>query len=39
MRMPRITAIFLKDLRQYYLKAPVLSWGFLFPIAIIALLS
>ena len=39
MRMPRITAIFLKDLKQYYLKAPVLSWGFLFPIAIIALLT
>ncbi|MCE4614216.1 MAG: ABC transporter permease [Desulfurococcales archaeon] len=37
--MSKSIAIFLKDLKQYYLKAPVLSWGFLFPIAIIVLLT
>ncbi|MCD6488410.1 MAG: ABC transporter permease, partial [Desulfurococcales archaeon] len=31
--------IFLKDLRQYYSKAPTLSWGILFPITIIVVLG
>ncbi len=39
MMASRILIVFEKDLRQYYSKAPVLSWGFLFPLAIIVLLS
>lgn len=38
-RLSRSIVIFIKDLKQYYLKAPILSWGFLFPIAIIVLLT
>ena len=35
----RFTTIFLKDLKAYYMKAPVVSWGILFPVTVIALLS
>ncbi len=35
----RALRIFAKDLRAYYLKAPVLSWGILFPVTVMALMS
>ncbi|WP_440059514.1 ABC transporter permease [Thermogladius sp. 4427co] len=34
-----VTAILLKDLRQYYSKAPVISWGLLFPMTLVILLG
>ena len=34
-----VAAIFVKDLRQYYGKAPVISWGLLFPITLVILLG
>ncbi len=35
----RIMVLFTYDLKKYYLKAPVLSWGILFPVTIILLLG
>lgn len=35
----RFLTVFLKDLKAYYMKAPVISWGILFPATVIALLS
>ncbi len=37
--MRKALVIFMKDLREYYLKAPVISWGILFPLTIIVLLG
>jgi ABC-2 type transport system permease protein len=37
--MRRALYIFAKDLREYYLKAPVVSWGLLFPLTAIAMMS
>ena len=34
-----ILAIFIKDIRQYYGKAPTISWGLLFPATLIVLLG
>ena len=34
-----VVAILVKDLRQYYNKAPVISWGVLFPLTIAVLLG
>lgn len=34
-----ITIILYKDFRQYYGKAPVISWGILFPVTIVILLG
>jgi ABC-2 type transport system permease protein len=31
--------IFAKDMREYYLKAPVISWGLLFPLTAVALMG
>lgn len=37
--MRKAFLIFYKDLRQYYSKAPVISWGILFPLAVIVLIA
>ncbi len=37
--LQRVVAIFIKDLKSYYSKAPVISWGILFPLTVIALLD
>jgi ABC-2 type transport system permease protein len=35
----RALHIFAKDMREYYLKAPVISWGLLFPVTAVVLMS
>ena len=34
-----VAAIVVKDFRQYYAKAPVISWGLLFPVTLVILLG